>query len=202
MRKAGTFLFLIFAMNGSHYLAAQDSATTDQNVASASVHEGATKNDEHYYKLLFRVITNGGDGSSSSSRVYSQVISADHTGRNGQPSEIRTGDKVPIATYSSAGDDAKSPVNVQFQYIDVGTEIDTQNATDNDGAIQAFVTAKISSAAKVNTDNIMSNHPVIRQCTWNSKVTVQIGKPTIIFSSDNPSDKGKTELELTATPIH
>jgi hypothetical protein len=46
-----------------------------------------------------------------------------------------------------------------------------------------------------------SSEPVIRQSNWNSRVTVPIGKPTIIFSSDNVSDKGKTELELTATPI-
>ncbi len=200
MRKAGTFLFLILVMNSSHYLAAQDSAATDQKGASASMHEGATKDDEHYYKLLFRVVTTGGDGSSSSSRTYSQLITADHTGRNGRPSEIRTGDKIPVVTGSSGADN----VNTQFQYLDIGTEIDILNATDNGGELQAFVTAKVSSVATVkpaDQNPALGHQPVIRECKWDSKVTVQIGKPTIIFSSDNPSDKGKTELELTATPI-
>jgi hypothetical protein len=42
---------------------------------------------------------------------------------------------------------------------------------------------------------------IIRQTSWDSNVTVPIGKPTIIFSADNSADKGKTELELTAVPI-
>jgi hypothetical protein len=32
-------------------------------------------------------------------------------------------------------------------------------------------------------------------------VIVTMGKPTIVFTSDNPSDTGKTELELTATEV-
>ena len=43
--------------------------------------------------------------------------------------------------------------------------------------------------------------PVIRQLSWQSDVVVPIGRPTVIFTSDNPSDTGKTELELTATEI-
>lgn len=200
MGKALTVLLFIFATGSYQLLAAQDSAATDQKGAGASAHEGATQNDEHYYKLLFRVVTTGGDGSSSTSRAYSQVISADHAGRNGRPSEIRTGDKIPVVTGSSGADN----VNTQFQYLDIGTEIDIANATDNGGELQAFVTAKVSSVAVAKLaeqDPALGHQPVIRECKWDSKVSVQIGKPTVIFSSDNPSDKGKTELELTATPI-
>ncbi len=201
MSKAGAFLFLILASSGCQLLAAQGSVVSSQNVTAASTNEGATGTDERYYKLIFRVIATAGDGSSSSSRTYSQVISADHTGRNGRPSEIRTGDKIPVLTGSSTADN----VSTQFQYIDIGTEIDTANVTDNGGDLQALVTARVSSvaAAKAAEQNPALGHqPVIRECKWDAKVTVRIGKPTIIFSSDNPSDKGKTELELTATPIH
>ncbi len=43
--------------------------------------------------------------------------------------------------------------------------------------------------------------PVFRALSWQSDVIVTMGRPTIIFISDNVSDTGKTELELTATEI-
>ena len=199
MRKTGVCLALVFAVGANQQLVAQDAASASQNssVVDGSSHKGAAKTSEHYYKLIFRVIAVGGDGSTSSSHVYSQVTSVE--GQSSRPSEIRTGDKLPILTGSSGGD--KSGVSTQFQYIDVGTEIDTNNVSDNDGSLQAFIIAKISSVGKPMAETSMPNEPVIRNCQWNSRVTVPIGKPTIIFSSDNPSDKGKTELELTAIPI-
>ncbi len=199
MIKANALLGLSLIVGGCHVIAAQNSGLQGQNDAStaASPHQIAAKDGERYYKLVFRVIAVGDEGTASSSRAYSQVIVADHDGKNGRPSEIRTGDKVPVASGSLT-----PGVSTQFQYIDVGTEIDTSGATDNDGALQAFITARLSSVGKPNVQNAALNQPVIRQCKWDSRVTVPIGKPTIIFSSDNPSDKGKTELELTATPIH
>jgi hypothetical protein len=43
--------------------------------------------------------------------------------------------------------------------------------------------------------------PVIRQVKWNAPVIVPLGKPTVIFSSDDPSSKRQMQLELTARPI-
>jgi hypothetical protein len=45
------------------------------------------------------------------------------------------------------------------------------------------------------------NVPILRQTRWESSVVVTLDKPTLIFISDNISDTGKTELELTATEI-
>jgi hypothetical protein len=60
-----------------------------------------------------------------------------------------------------------------------------------------MVTAEVSSAAET-TD---APAPVIRQVKWNSPVIVPLRKPTIIFSSDDPSSKRQMQLELTAIPI-
>jgi hypothetical protein len=43
--------------------------------------------------------------------------------------------------------------------------------------------------------------PVIRANRWSANVMVPITKPSIIFSSDNLQDKGKLQVELTATRI-
>jgi hypothetical protein len=44
--------------------------------------------------------------------------------------------------------------------------------------------------------------PIVRNIRWVSWVTIPINKPTIIFSSDNNANKGRTELELTAVPVN
>jgi hypothetical protein len=60
-----------------------------------------------------------------------------------------------------------------------------------------MVAAEVSSAAETPD----APAPVIRQVKWNSPVIVPLGKPTVIFSSDDPSSKRQMQLELTARPI-
>jgi hypothetical protein len=43
--------------------------------------------------------------------------------------------------------------------------------------------------------------PMIQQNKWNSQVVVILGKPTVLFSSDEVTSKRTLELELTATEI-
>ena len=104
--------------------------------------------------------------------------------------QIRTSDKAAVQN-------GTGPAN----HVDMGTNIDTHSTTDEDGFLHTRVTAEISSLAAAPGRSSGSGEPVIRQCRWSSRVTVPIGKPTIIFSSDNASDRGMTELELTATPV-
>jgi hypothetical protein len=146
-------------------------------------------NEGHYYKLTFRVLQSSESGSTPTARVYSIVTCTGEKWRG----LIKNGDKVPIVTGSNGKD-------TEYQYLEVGTDIDARSSSDDNNEFQADVTANISSVTRHDTIE-ESSEPVIRQSNWNSRVTVPIGKPTIIFSSDNVSDKGKTELELTATPI-
>ena len=159
--------------------------------------DSADVKPERFYKLIFRAIETGGDGTATKGQSYSQIVSDSRGKRN----EIRTGDKLPVATGSASANSGPTVVT-QFQYIDVGTEIDTLNVQEIDGSVHADVTVKLSSVGKPSGQGSVPNEPIIRQCQWDAVITVPINKPTIIFSSDNPSDKGKTELELTAIPIH
>lgn len=43
--------------------------------------------------------------------------------------------------------------------------------------------------------------PLIQQNKWNSQVVVLLGKPAVVFSSDEVASKRTIELELTATEI-
>jgi hypothetical protein len=117
-----------------------------------------------------------------------KVIGARHysaTTAVGQKGEIRAGNKVPIQTGSAAG----------LTFVDVGVNIDCTAAKEIEGSLPLSVFAEISSVA------VSSNPPLIRQTKWSSNVIVPIGKPTVIFSSDDLATKGQTQLELTATPV-
>jgi hypothetical protein len=148
--------------------------------------EANEQNPERYFKLTFRVLDLSAEGKVTNSRSYSETIA---TGpKSIRPYSIRTGDRVPVATGGG-----------QFQYIDIGTKIDVSKAEDSDQILRLRVTADISSMSTATPGS--AGQPIIRQTRWDSNITVPSSKPTIIFSSDNSADKGKTELELTAIPI-
>jgi len=43
--------------------------------------------------------------------------------------------------------------------------------------------------------------PVIRQDKWEARVLVPMEKPTVVFSADDLRDKGKMQVEVTATRL-
>ena len=110
---------------------------------------------------------------------------------------IATGESTPYTCSTRAG--SKVPVPLAGQtgttYIDVGVNIDCRSAKEIESSLAISVAAEISSPAPT------SNPPLIRQTKWSSNVIVPIGKPTVIFSSDDVTTKGQMQLELTATAI-
>ena len=147
-----------------------------------------------YLKLVYRTLQIGADGKVASSHSYSTIVVA-NTG-HASPSKIRSNDKVPIATGSP------SSGNIEYQYQDVGTNIDTSGAKLYGNQLTVNLSVAVSEVAKndVAADKTISA-PVFRALSWQSDVMVAVGRPTIIFTSDNVSDTGKTELELTATEL-
>ena len=143
-----------------------------------------TENPSHYYQLSFSVQEIAESGKVSNSRVYTTSIATNSHDRQ----MIRTGDKVPLRT-----DDKGN-----LQYLDVGVNIDCLNAQEINGKFAVQITVNISTPTK-GTDE--SAPPVIRQNQWSANVLVPVAKPTVIFSSDHLQDKGKIQVELTATRI-
>jgi hypothetical protein len=141
-----------------------------------------------HYKLTYRLLEVDANGKITNSRAYFAIIGA---GGDSAPAKIRTGDKFPIAVGAGGTD---------IQYQDVGTDIDTFHPRIQDRQLSVQVSAALSSVAK-SAPSLVPNVPILRQTKWESSVVVTLDKPTIIFISDNTSDTGKTELELTATEI-
>ena len=118
------------------------------------------------------------------SRNYSMTVSDKSAG------SIRTGNKVAVP--NGTGN--------QYQYYDLGVNIDCHDMREVLGQLTLTVSADISAVA-LESGTASSMPPAIRQYKWNSTVIVPLRKATQIFSSDDLGSKRKFQLELTATPI-
>jgi hypothetical protein len=149
----------------------------------------APKDEQKFYHLDF-VVKEIGDSKVVNARSYSTMIS---TGGNPLPGEIRTGNKVPYQT----GPGSSTP---HYEYLDVGVNFDCQSAREVEGELALHVAAEISNLAPGQTPT-SGSLPLLRQNRWRSDVILPLRKPTVIFSSDDPTSTHKMQVELTATPI-
>lgn len=140
----------------------------------------------HYYHLEFVVKELGDDGKVVNSRTYRTTVSTDD-----KTSSVRTGTRIPVHTNDKGGD---------IQYLDVGVNIDCRQVHEIPAGLALQISAEISSLATPNSPSDVSL-PIIRQNHWQSATVLPLGKPTIVFSSDNLENKGRMQVEVTATPI-
>jgi hypothetical protein len=144
-----------------------------------------TRPDAHYYHLEFVLKELDDAGRVVNSRTYHTSVSTD--GRN---SSVRAGTKIPIRV-----NDKDS-----IQYLDVGVSIDCSNARETPQGLAVQITAEISSLANPSGSGEAST-PIVRQNRWSSATLLPVGKPIVVFSSDNLENKGKMQVEVTATAI-
>jgi hypothetical protein len=136
-----------------------------------------------FYKLDF-ALKEVENGKVTNTRTYSMIVSTD----KGSPStSVRTNSKVPMSTAPG-----------QFNYYDVGVNIDCSAIRELPRELALSVTAEITTTQR---DASGLGNPVVRSNRWGSRVAVPLKKPTTLFSSDDTVTKGQLQLELTATPI-
>ena len=145
---------------------------------------GADADPVKFFKLDFAVKELDA-GKVISSHTYS-IRAA--TGQPGGAS-VRTVSKVPSMVSSSA----------QVTYLEVGINFDVRHFKEMDGDVSLELVADISSIAEDPT--ALAKSPIIRQNKWNSIVTAKVGKPTVLFTSDDVSSKRQMTVEMTATPV-
>ncbi|MBY0503693.1 MAG: hypothetical protein K2X03_07280 [Bryobacteraceae bacterium] len=137
-----------------------------------------------FYRLDF-VVKEFDDNKLVSAKTYSTFMSTDDRSRGAQ---IRTGNRVPYSVGPN-----------QFQYADVGVNIDCQKLSEVGGQLVAMVQADVSSIPSGEAPP--GSSPLIRQNRWNGTVVIPPAKATTLFSSDDLNAKRKMQLELTATPV-
>lgn len=170
------------------HLRAQD---TNQSPAAAQP-------PAHFYQLKLVVEELDSTGRITNSRTYQTTVS---TGAKSPTQSLKTGSRVPVATGSYAGGHGGAMENVQFQYIDLGVDARFEHAEEVGNNLDFHLRLEISSMAAQSETIAGVQEPVIRQNAWDSDLVVPVGKPTIVFSSDDLDSKGKMQVQVTATPL-
>ncbi len=139
----------------------------------------------HFYRLVYQVEECDTRGRVTNMRAFSTSV---RTG-DGATKSIRTRSKEP----RSSGD------GNQFTYLDTGIDIDTREPLETGSRLSMHVSAVVNSLGTPPASG--PQHPVIRENRWEAEVDIPIGKPTVIFASDNLDDTGRLQMEVTATKI-
>ena len=147
----------------------------------------------HYYHLDFAIEELGSDGKPVNSRTYSTTVNTDiHSTMS-----IRIGSRIPISTGSTFNDG--KTVSTQYQYEDVGVNIDVLDAHEVGRLLALNLSADLTSLGESTDPSI--RQPVIRQNRWHAGVLIPVEKPTVVFTSDAIDNKGSTRLVVTATQL-
>jgi len=130
------------------------------------------------------------DGKIVNTRHYSMDLTA------GDTNEIKIGTRVPVAT----GINGPSVTTaVQYQYLDVGTNIWAQLREHGD----ELMLAVRSDVSNLDTSDVGHGEasPVIRQIKISGSTLLAAGKPILIGSMDDPNSKRQFQLEVTVTKL-
>lgn len=144
----------------------------------------------HYYHFDFIVEDLDSAGKVVNSRSYTTTVDTEPH----YLTSLRTGSKVPIITGTLAG-------NTQYQYIDLGVELDIRDVHEIGPQLAFDLTANLSGVSSAAPPDPNFHEPVIRMNKWASRILVPIGKRTVVFTSDSLDSKGSTRVVVTATPI-
>jgi hypothetical protein len=171
---------------------AQDKDKSDK-AADKSVATKAPEatRDAHSYRLLY-TLTEMESGKKVGEQHFSLVVNADY-----RPGTIHIGSKIPVITGSYDSGNGKE--QTQFQYIDVGLNINaTLNAVPN--GIQVASSVEQSSLGEATS--AIAAQPVIRQTTLTSIATLIPGGHVQLGSLDIPGSTHHVDVELTLERVN
>ncbi len=168
-------IFVILALLATVATATAQQSDSAPPPAEAAKHIPTVR----YYRLDF-VVRESDQGKVLSQRAYSLGVAAAGIAEGREWWSLRAGTKVPAGS----------------NYVDVGFNLDVR-PEDAGGALQLRLKADLSSLSP-DVSNV--NMPPIRQMRVEEAVLVPINKPTIVFSSEDPSSKHQFQIEVTAVP--
>jgi hypothetical protein len=142
----------------------------------------------HAYRIDFS-IAELEDGKKINSRHYSIDLNS------GERNQVKIGTRVPVVSQSSPN----QPEWAQFQYLDVGTDINCRLEEQGD-QLALEVHAEFSNLASA-TEQHSPQPPIIRQINISGTTLADTGKPVIIGAVDDPNSKRTFQLEATATRL-
>jgi hypothetical protein len=160
---------------------AQETPAKEAGSSNGKETQLAVQVEKHYYRLNF-VLRETEEGRVINQRAFTMNIAADPP-QTEKPMwwNVRSGTRVPVTDTKGA-----------TSYVDVGVNLDVRASDVADG-LQLEVTSEISSAGTQNGNMA----PSIRQVKVRSAVMAPVGKPTMVFTADDPASQHRFELEVT-----
>lgn len=124
--------------------------------------------------------------------------------RAGEKASIRLGSRVPIVTGifppGSSKEGGNPLVQTQYQYLDIGMNIDCHLDQPTDSGIALVTNVDVSRIAPVSADN-GTGQPTVRQTKIELHSIVPLGKQTVLTSADEVDGTGRFQVEVTVTKV-
>jgi hypothetical protein len=158
----------------------------------AGAQQPASKPLAHTYRLAY-TLTIADAGKRVGVQHFTMTVSAP-TNRG----SVKMGEKVPVATGTYS--DAKSDVQTQFTYLDVGINISATIAEDANG-ISLNSKVEQSSVAPVRVVISGVSEPVIRQMVLENTSQIVPGKSVALGSLDIPDSTSHIEIEVSVEQL-
>ncbi len=165
--------------------------TAEKNAPEKSVTEkkAPERKATGTYRLEFRITELEGE-KKINARAYSLLMTGDR-------STLKAGTRVPIQSAS------ETPVK-QFQYFDVGQNITSWGLFENDHGISVSMDIEFNNfALPEQATAIPAGYPppMVRQFHAQTTTALELGRPTVISTLDDPSSKRTFQIEVTATRV-
>ena len=180
--------FTVAQENNASSAAPQDSSS-QQNVRPPA---------RETYRLEY-TITEMEDGKQLNARSYS-VMCEDR----GSPTRgvLKVGSRVPVVSGVAAHGDSPNALQAQFQYLDVGMNIDARLDVTASGDLTLQSDVDMSSVANGDRPTQVDfNPPVIRQLRVSSFNAITVGKPVVISTADDVASHRQFQIQVVATKL-
>ena len=180
---------------------AQEKRTSDKSGGGNAMPEkaapSADKKPTVSYKLQF-TLNELENHKKINTRSYTMVLQEDRKG------VFRVGSRVPVATgsFTPGGSSGTALTNTQYQYLDVGFNLDCKISGPEDNlTLDSTVDVSSFSVPPQSVEQRSVNNPVIRQARTNVTSNIVPGKPTIIATLDEMDTPRSLQIEVTATRL-
>jgi hypothetical protein len=147
------------------------------------------------YRLEY-TITETEDGKKLNSRTYTIVCEDRGALTRG---ELKVGSRVPLAVSGDSPD--THSVNTQFQYLDVGMNIDARLEVTASGELSLHSEVDMSSIPESGSLDKVGGNPVIRHFRVTSFNAVAVGRPVVITTADDVASHRQFQVQVTSTRI-
>lgn len=143
-----------------------------------------------------------------SSLPYTFYVNSDDVGRFAT-SQIRVGLRVPVATGTFANGNGGQAVNTQFQYMDIGTNIDCSAVSTNDGRFKLSLSVERSYMTTadgnkgLSSDGVMVSNvnPITQRFTSSYDLLVRDGQNVEATSTTDPITGRVLQISVTANAV-